>query len=377
MSESLSKRSVSTLTNTGYMPQLDSLRAIAVFLVLLEHWIIEGHWFKVLPFGVIGVTLFFVLSGFLITQILLKSRDIAEEKNESRFHSVKQFYIRRFLRIFPIYYITLIILYIVNARFIRERILWYVFYALNIYYFETRNWVGPTGHFWTLCVEEQFYVIWPFVILFTPRKYLLRVIIAVIFLGPFFRAGLSAFYDPTAFGTNFINKLTPSCMDSLGLGALLAYLRTNHNEMFTLKNFWSAAFLLCNIISLVIILFFYPLVSKLIPGIYVELIIRQFFVIFNISVISFYLISKVSIGFTGYLKILFENNLLMYLGKISYGLYLFHNFIPDIYIYFLPPIQNFYFRFAVYNALLVFIASASWLLIERPINNLKRYFAYN
>lgn len=377
MSESLSTRSVSSLSNSGYMPQLDSLRAIAVFLVLLEHWIIEGHWFKVLPFGVIGVTLFFVLSGFLITQILLKSRDVAEEKNENRFHSVKQFYIRRFLRIFPIYYITLIILYIVNARFVRERILWYVFYALNIYYFETRNWVGPTGHFWTLCVEEQFYVIWPFVILFTPRKYLFKAIIAVILLGPFFRAGLSAFYDPTAFGTNFINKLTPSCMDSLGLGALLAYLRVNHNEMFTLKNFWSAAFLICNILSLVIVLFFYPLVSKLIPGIYVELIIRQFFVIFNISVISFYLISKVSIGFTGLLKIIFENNLLMYLGKISYGLYLFHNFIPDIYIYFMPPIQNFYLRFAVYNVLLVFIASASWLLIERPINNLKRYFAYN
>ncbi len=375
MPDSFTSQSI-TRVKSAYMPQLDSLRAIAVFLVLTEHWIVEGHWFKVLPYGVIGVTIFFVLSGFLITGILLKSRIVDEEKNESRFYSIKQFYIRRFLRIFPIYYLTVFILYIINARFIRERILWYLSYTINIYYFETRNWIGTTGHFWTLCVEEQFYVIWPLIILFIPRKYLLKTIFAVVLLGPFFRAGMSAFFDPTEFGANFINKLAPSCMDALGLGALLAYLRINQNEMFSLKNLWPKIFLIANIVILIILLFFYKPILKVFPSNFVQLILRQFFIVFTISVISFFIVSKVSIGFTGFLKIIFENRLLIYLGKISYGLYLYHNFIPDMYTYFMPPIQSFYLRFSVYTSILIIIASISWFVIEKPINNLKKYFAY-
>jgi peptidoglycan/LPS O-acetylase OafA/YrhL len=349
--------------NTGYMPQLDTLRTFAVFLVLLGHWMSEEEWMKVFPYGMLGVTLFFVLSGFLITGILIKSRNISDQKNESKFHSAKQFYIRRTLRIFPIYYITLIVLFIFNIQNIRSVFLWFLFYASNIYFFKIQSWQGSLSHLWTLAVEEQFYIIWPFIILFIPGKYLYRSIIGIILIGPVFRTIIFLFSrsDP-----NFSDILTPACMDYFGLGALLAYFRSNNIQSLEFKNMRIKLFLLANIFSIIILYF-------LSDNLITETIFK-----FNIAVICLSLISKASTGFSGFLKKVFENSVLMYLGKISYGLYLFHNFIPLVYnVLNLPPIQNVYFKFSVQAALLVLIASASWFAIERPINNLKRYFKYN
>lgn len=351
---------------SGYMPQLDTLRTFAVLLVLLEHWLPAGHGFKILPYGMIGVTLFFVLSGFLITQILMKSRDYSESLKENKSHSIKQFYIRRTLRIFPVYYVTIFILYILNFQNIRDKILWYLFYASNIYFFEMQEWDGYLSHFWTLAVEEQFYIIWPFVILFIPRKYLFKSIIAIILTGPVFRTILYMFSDGTEVTSNFIHILTPSCMDCFGLGALLAYYRMYVSDTFGIKNKGLAILVGLCIISILILLMFE------------ENIISVFFFRLNVSVICFYLISKASIGFKGMLKYVFENKVLMYLGKISYGLYLFHKFIPLIYKSMdLPAIYNVWLNFIVQSALLVLIASVSWFILEKPINNLKKYFAYN
>lgn len=348
------------------MPQLDTLRALAVFCVLISHWFPEHHKLRIFPFGYAGVTLFFVLSGFLISEILIKSREIAEEKNQSKFHSVKQFYIRRTLRIFPIYYITLFILYILNVNNIRDIFFWFLFYASNIYFFSIHSYAGYLSHFWTLAVEEQFYIIWPFVILFIPKKYLFKSIIGIILVGPLFRAlmffinlGNPGFYT-------FSEVLTPSCMDSFGLGAVLAYYRIYKNNIPESYIRIVKLLFLIYIFILTILIFFLPS------------LIRVFFLNFNLSLIFLLLIYKTSIGFTGFLKIIFENKILLYLGKISYGMYLFHKFTPPIYSYFeLPPIQNLYLRMIVLTLLLIFISSLSWYLIEKPINNLKKKFVYN
>ncbi len=349
----------------GYMPQLDSLRAIAVLLVLFEHWAPENSVLKLLPVGMIGVTLFFVLSGFLITQILIKSRNLSEEMDSNKIHSAKQFYIRRTLRIFPIYYITIFILYFFNIQDLRQKFLWFLFYASNFYFYNIHNWDGSLSHLWTLAVEEQFYIIWPFIILFIPKRLLLRSIIFVIFLGPLFRMVLFYFSDRSDWTVSFIHVLTPSCMDCFGLGALLAYFRINENKSFILRNKPALIFLSLNILSIIILLFFE------------ENIFSVFLFRFNISAICLFIISKTSLGFSGFLKNIFENKILMYLGKISYGLYLFHNFIPLIYSAFkMPAIQDAYLKFMVQVSILIFISSVSWFLIEKPINNLKRYFSY-
>lgn len=366
MTNELTNSKLNETENTGYMPQLDSLRAIAVFFVLLEHWLNEIPLLKLFPFGMSGVTLFFVLSGFLITQILLKSRDLSEQKNQNRIHSAKQFYIRRTLRIFPVYYLTILILYIFNVQNIRDKILWFLFYASNIYFFKINNWDGNLSHLWTLAVEEQFYIIWPFIILFIPKKYLINAILGIILSGPVFRTALFILGDGSQWSSSFIHILTPSCMDCFGLGALLAFYRVNTDKFFQFTSKKAKIFLILNIISFMVLLFLE------------ENFISVFLFRFNVSLISLFIISKVSLGYTGFLKIIFENKMLMYLGKISYGMYLFHNFIPLIYKSLkLPPVQNLFLKFSVQFILLVITASLSWFLLEKPVNNLKKYFKYN
>lgn len=356
----LNPKTVSKLP--GYMPQLDTLRTFAVGLVLISHWMPKNHRIQIIPYGMFGVTLFFVLSGFLITQILLNSRDIAEEKNENRFHSIKQFYIRRTLRIFPIYYITIFILYIFDISGMREKFLWFLFYASNIYFFEIQNWSGTLSHFWTLAVEEQFYLIWPFIILFVPRKYLFKAIILMVLVGPAFRVFMFLLNDATY---EFAELLTPAKMDSFGLGAVLAYFTLYKKDNSEFQNKGLKIFLIVYLIIMIFFSFINPSLNTVI------------FINLNLSLIFLFLIAKTAKGFTGFWKIIFENKVLMYLGKISYGLYLFHKFIPDIYDKLGLPVQNLYLKLFIEGILLITISSVSWFLIEKPINSLKNKFAYN
>ncbi|MDQ3019865.1 MAG: acyltransferase [Bacteroidota bacterium] len=356
----------SPIQSVGFMPQLDSLRAFAVFFVLIEHWLYKFEWLKILPFGMIGVTLFFVLSGFLITQILISSRVNVEATGGKKIHSIKQFYIRRTLRIFPIYYITLFILYIFNVQNIREKFLWFLFYASNIYFYKINNWAGSLSHLWTLAVEEQFYIIWPFIILFIPKKYLLKSIIGIIIFGPVFRTYLFILSGSSEWVSSFIHILTPACMDCFGLGALLAYYKVLENDRNILRSKPAFIFLIINIASVIILTFFE------------ENAISIFLFRFHISLICMFIIHKAITGFSGVTGKILENPVIMFLGRISYGLYLYHNFIPMIYSSLgLPALHNIYVNFMLQMSILVIISMLSWYLIEKPINSLKKYFSYN
>ncbi|MEO7356301.1 MAG: acyltransferase [Ignavibacteria bacterium] len=365
ISEFTNSNKIPSDQSVKFMPQLDSLRAFAVFFVLVEHWLYHFEWLKIIPFGMIGVTLFFVLSGFLITQILISSRLNIEAKGGTKIQVLKQFYIRRTLRIFPIYYLTLFILYILNVQGIREKFLWFLFYASNIYFYKINDWAGNLSHLWTLAVEEQFYIIWPFIILFIPKKYLLKSIIGIIIFGPVFRTYLFIISGGTDWGSTFIHILTPSCMDCFGLGALLAYYKVFGNCKNILSSKQALIFLIINIACVVILSFFE------------ENAISVFLFRFNISVICMFIIYKSITGFHGVAGKILENPVIMFLGKISYGLYLYHNFIPIIYAFLgLPPVQNINVNFILQLSILIIISTLSWYLIEKPINSLKKYFSY-
>ncbi len=145
----------------SYRPQLDGLRAIAVMAVVFQHFAPSG-WSKVIPWGGLGVTLFFVLSGYLITGILLKGR---EEPG-----MLRHFYIRRALRIFPVYYATLLIAALLAIPPVRETFWWHAFYLSNVLFALKNSYFGAVSPFWSLAVEQHFYLIWPWVVLFVPRK---------------------------------------------------------------------------------------------------------------------------------------------------------------------------------------------------------------
>jgi peptidoglycan/LPS O-acetylase OafA/YrhL len=216
---------------SGHVPALDGVRGLAIALVLLCHVVwdftppayVERGLVEVARVGWIGVDLFFVLSGFLITGILLDAKGAP--------NYFRNFYVRRTLRIFPLYYVILIGVFVVaplvaGARdeqwftSIVDQQGWFWSYTSNVLLAITGQWdqVGVLGHFWSLAVEEQFYLIWPAVVLLLSPRQLrkacgvilvaalgLRVIIA---LGP--SPGLGAF------------TLMPARADTLAIGAWLA-----------------------------------------------------------------------------------------------------------------------------------------------------------
>jgi peptidoglycan/LPS O-acetylase OafA/YrhL len=177
---------------TNHVPVLDGLRGLAILMVLVAHFsgesLLDRYYphlgpvlTKVALMGLMGVDLFFVLSGFLITGILLDSR--------GRHGYFKNFYVRRFLRIFPLYYFVLVVVFFVGPHFIRydpaaQEILrhqgWMWAYLCNLP--TGVNWDGSQvfmlGHFWSLAVEEQFYFLWPAVVLLANRERLARVCLA-------------------------------------------------------------------------------------------------------------------------------------------------------------------------------------------------------
>ena len=157
------------------MPHLDGLRALAVGAVLMEHfwapWAIESR----VPLGAIGVRLFFVLSGFLITAILLNAKARVEAGTRSTRSEMARFYARRALRLFPIFYLTIAVAAFAGIQIVRDSLWWHLFYTSNLFLAVKASWSGPIAHFWSLAVEEQFYFIWPAVVLLCPRKWLIRI----------------------------------------------------------------------------------------------------------------------------------------------------------------------------------------------------------
>ena len=140
-----------------YIKGLDTLRAFAVMFVIIYHWGLPlpdgpGKHFlqELIPSGPFGVTLFFVLSGFLITSILLEARTTAK----TRLRVIRNFIIRRILRIFPIYYVTIFVLTWIGYPFIRENLDWLLSYTSNILVFRNHSW-NSFSHTWSLSVEEQ------------------------------------------------------------------------------------------------------------------------------------------------------------------------------------------------------------------------------
>ena len=205
----------------GHILPLDGLRGAGMLSVLFFHAFYDSNYpaapgsfqlffFRLTSLGAAGMTMFFSLSGFLITGILLDS--VAKP------HYWKNFYVRRALRILPAYLLMLFVLrvgHFVSSRFVL---------ACLLYIGNMARLVGAHsqeyGVMWTLAVEEQFYLLWPIVVRYVSRSSLLRLAIAGVILTPFFRLALASVGIET-----FLN--TPSNVDCIVSGALLAILLRN------------------------------------------------------------------------------------------------------------------------------------------------------
>ena len=365
-------------TPLGYIKQFDSVRAIAVILVIIAHWF-PGGISSDFSFGAIGVDIFFSLSGFLITRILIAERLQFQNKNNknTRLNVIKNFMIRRSLRIFPIYYLLLVLLIVFKDAFPNPVSLdwaWYFFYLQNILFHINQSWPGgKLSHLWSLAVEEQFYLLWPWIILFLPLKWLLKAIILFFLIG-IISVNFSSFFG-TSSGTDL---LTTSCMQAFTAGGIVAYFHIQKENIFyRFKNY----FIISGITAFVYLVF---VLFKLSPS-FID--IRT-----NISIVMIGLLTGIIYNKKRFLFVLIlENRILISIGKISYGVYLFHNFVPTLLNAFLHWLEkkSIYINILVYeddlcnqnnlfyafsSLILLFICYLSFYFFERPINKLKINF---
>lgn len=216
--------------HTGFIPALDGVRGIAILLVLIHHFTLYrptrgiDHWIAALPVGGwAGVDMFFVLSGFLITGILIDSRNSA--------NYFKSFYMRRALRIFPLYYLVLFVALVLLPMLpVLHTVIvgpypnppsWPYWTYLTNFSISDRDLVhGWIDVAWSLAIEEQFYIVWAIVVFFCPPKWLGALCVAIIAGEPVARtiAREQGVADLSVY------VLTWFRLDGLASGALLAWL---------------------------------------------------------------------------------------------------------------------------------------------------------
>lgn len=356
----------------SYVPELDGFRAFAVFAVLLSHYGLGTTLSFIthkLPWGLMGVWAFFVLSGFLITNILCDCRARLAKKDSEFCGTIFSFYIRRFLRIFPIYYTTLILLYAFGDPEFRNIVWYHAFFLSNTYSavyvggLESNGLIYPaSGHFWSLSVEEQFYTLWPVFILLMPRSAILPATYTMILLAPLTRAIL--------FASGYQNAILylPTCVDALGFGSLLALSRSQigHFSNFLFHRLViQAAFLLCLCcIGMLLVDIAYQPVMVVLPTV----------AAFIFAALINALLDQ-RLPATGRVLRL---DPLVWIGKISYGIYLLHTFIANAFISTLPTVDSLAgpLRFVVLSAVTTLVCAVIWKYFEKPINDLKHFFPY-
>jgi peptidoglycan/LPS O-acetylase OafA/YrhL len=363
----------------SHIPVLDGVRGVAILMVLVFHFwqgINSGIYHfspgitkvcGLLSIGQKGVDLFFVLSGFLITGILMRSKGAA--------HYFKNFYIRRSLRIFPLYFATVFACLIAGKTWGGEAYQWhnnwwYLCYLQNI---GSTFWPGSVagpGHFWSLAVEEHFYLFWPLAVLVLSRRGLAwfsisLILASIVIRGYFLMKGIDVF------------TFTLCRMDTLALGALLAIL-------FTHSDYWrkvveGVKWLILPVAGLAFGSFF--VVSG--TG---NSTIQTFKYTLFAALCGFVLVLALATRNRNPLPWLFQLKWLRAMGKISYAMYVFHPFIYGVVIgrfyqaTWSPVRGNLWPALGLELVLalsLTIIASwISWVAFEHPLIRLKERFQY-
>ena len=361
------------ISQLQYINQLDGFRFFAIASVMLAHFI-TNEFISRFPFG-FGVLFFFVLSSFLITRILLNAKKNNEEKELSNFYSLKHFYIRRSLRIFPIYYVLIIFLLIVNFSPCREIFPYLFTYTVNLFisYSHNTSIAGGFSHLWSLSIEEQFYILFPFFIFTIKKKHILFFLISVTLIGLTGRM-LLFLYNPSNIALWNFHSI--SALDSLGIGAILGYLSLYKLDFLKKIIGNRYLFFLAAFLFLSTMIFSFTIYTDNLRYNFYSAVLMRFF----LNILSFWILGwAVVIGYKGVIKQILENRFIVYLGKISYGLYLYHYFVMSIGNFLLHKYNLHHSmekKALAYTLISVLIASLSWHLFESPINKLKNNFKY-
>lgn len=337
--------------------QLDGIRALAALMVMFSHF--HPYWgtgrlavLKVNPgiIGHLGVSLFFVLSGFLITKILLLSKE--------RPHYFRNFYVRRTLRIFPLYYGFLVFTYFVYPLIVNEAVppfsaqVYYWFYVQD--FSQTFGWPGRGPEmFWSLAVEEHFYLVWPLLVYYTPKKHFVKLALVIVGVSVLTRIILE-------YNHHEVYYFTFSRLDELAAGGLLAHFGFGTADR---RKAQICAWVFGGSLIASVVLF------ALFSGDHAPVIQVVKFVLMAATlgaVVGYVLSVKMGVMVNRILSVRF----LRYTGKVSYGLYVYHAmvfFLFHRYVHIGLPLVNFVICFV----LAYVVAGLSYRYFETPFLRLK------
>jgi len=337
------------------IPQLDAVRGLAVLLVLVHNTdIYPGLRLGLIAAnGWMGVDLFFVLSGFLITGILLDTK-----KSGAYF---RNFYVRRCLRIWPLYYSCLLFMFLVvpllrpseaATIFETRSAPWWAFplFLQNFLVPIPTMATGLLGVTWSLAVEEQFYLAWPVVVRFCTESQLRKIAIASICISPALRYYLSL-HRVDIYSNTFCR------LDGLMAGSLLALVVRSSN--FVPAKFLTGAW---------ITLFVSAPLALLIGTLHARWIVFSLVALASASFVYLALFSRQK-----WLQAILTNRFLVYTGTISYGIYLLQK-IPLDAVKAFHLDQHEYLALPITTAATYLMAILSWNLLEKPFLRLKRFF---
>jgi len=350
-----------------YFPNLNGLRFLAVLLVIVPH--IEQHrlWlgmynycdkFKFIGImGKLGVVLFFVLSGFLITYLLLSEEHVFKTIN------IRKFYVRRFLRIWPLYFLIVIVGFAVLPNislftlktFEKDVIFNDIELKLMLYLVFLPNLALPLlgkipyiSHTWSIGTEEQFYILWPLIIKYFKKNRLITMVLLIIIyvlLLFLFRSSWFISIFNTKIIARFWEKFNIDCMS---IGGIIAYLLFKKSKL--LKLLMNVYFFYFTLIITIIFLF----IGLKIPYIQFEI----FAILFGIIILNFAANPKI--------KLSLESPVLVYLGRISYGLYMYHP-IAIVFILYILKTNGLEFDWLIYPLSLlmtILLSSLSYKYFE-------------
>jgi peptidoglycan/LPS O-acetylase OafA/YrhL len=372
------------------LPPLDGIRGLAVLAVMISHFyglqrfkdllwtdriygsLADGGW--------IGVDLFFVLSGFLITGILYDSKG-----GPGYFRS---FYMRRVLRIFPLYYGFLFLVFVVapmvlasppaDLQWLQDHQWWYWLYIPNFLGAKFTDHIpGYTGHLWSLAIEEQFYICWPLVVFLCSRKTLLRLCSGVIIVSLLLRIG----FRLTDVPRDWVYIVTPARLDGLACGALVTLLIRSESGRALVARWAKPVALVC---------------GALVAGLWMYYGRISWWNnptgTFGLSLIALAFGGLVGMAVTrpstNWLPNALSHPVLVFFGKYSYAMYVFQN--PVMFFFeetAFHPAKTFptlagsqlpgsFIQLAAGIGITTVLALASWHLYEKHFLKLKRLFPY-